>query len=387
MKDQFKKSEEEEGLTSGILKDQMREDPCPEHPIEEDEGGLTSEIQRQINQDKKILDIPSKQFIGKKIVQSIDTFKRKRLIFRVSAAAILLVIVATSVLFQINGESRIRQYAEENRLDSFENYTRLLLSGDQEIQINTDASKIKYTGNGNTIRIDASEEVIQEVKSDEMVFNTVIVPYGKRTQITLSDNSTIWMNSGSKLIYPARFAPGKREVYLEGEAIFEISPDKRNPFHVITSNVEVKVLGTIFNLSAYKDDPTVRTVLEKGAVELKYSSNSIFGTSKVTMVPGMLATYYPLNMTIDQTQVSTSYYTSWRDGYFMFKNESLGIIVKKISRYYNVSIQFNNQEMANETFSGQLDLGNSAYQVLEVIAEIMNAKVDSVGNHLLISKI
>ena len=387
MKDNFKKRQAEDILTDDILLDKIEVNICSENTNVENEFVLASDIHRQINKNKRRLDPKSKQLIGREIVRSIDTNKKRKLVFRISSAAILLLIIGISVLFEIGGESEIRTFAKNNMLAPLNGNTRLILSGEKEIQINTDASKIEYAGNGNTIRIDASDEVSQDVGANEMVLNTIIVPYGKRTQVTLSDNSTIWLNSGSKLIYPVKFTAGKREVYLEGEAIFEISHNRHHPFHVITPNVEVKVLGTVFNLSAYKDDNTVRTVLESGSVELMYRSNSIFSKSKVTMVPGMLATYDPLQGTVEQIEVNTNYYTSWREGYFIFKQEPLSVILKKISRYYNVSIQLNSQEMANETFSGPLDFRNSAIQVLEVIAEIMSAKVESTDNQILITRI
>jgi len=387
MKDNYKAKKAEDILTDDNLLEKIENNICSNSLIEENEFAFASEIHSQISKNKNTLDPTSKQLIGGKIIRSIDIYKRRKVFYRISSVAVLLLIVGISVLFEIGQESAIRSYAKNNIVVPLTGNTRLILSGDKEILINTDASRIEYAGNGNTIKIDASDKVSQVVEANEMVLNTVIVPYGKRTQITLSDNSTIWLNSGSKLIYPAKFAADKREVYLEGEAIFEVSHDKQHPFHVITPNVEVKVLGTVFNLSAYKDDNTVSTVLESGSVEIKYKSNSIFSQSKVTMVPGMLATYDPQKGTVEQTKVTTSYYTSWREGYFMFKQEPLSIILKKISRYYNVSIQLNNQEMANSTFSGQLDLRNSAVQVLEVIAEIMSAKVESVDNKILISKI
>jgi ferric-dicitrate binding protein FerR (iron transport regulator) len=220
-----------------------------------------------------------------------------------------------------------------------------------------------------------------------MVYNTVIVPYGKRTQITLSDNSSVWLNSGSKLIYPARFAAEKREVYLEGEAIFEVSHNKQQPFMVITHDIEVKVLGTVFDISTYTDDATSSTILESGSVEMKYNNNSLLSSAKITMVPGMMAVYDPIEKTVKQTQVNTKLYTSWREGYFVFERQSLGEILKKISRYYNVSIQLNDQSLADETFTGPLDLRNSATQVLEIIAELINAKVENIDNQIIITRI
>jgi ferric-dicitrate binding protein FerR (iron transport regulator) len=286
----------------------------------------------------------------------------------------------------MNKEPEISVFARNNQSVPLTGNTRLILSGKEEIQINSAESKIAYTGNGNEIQIDSSR-VKQDVDGDKMVYNTVIVPYGKRTRITLSDNSSVWLNSGSKLIYPARFATEKREVYLEGEAIFEVSHNKQQPFMVITHDIEVKVLGTVFDVSAYADDATSSAILESGSVEMKYKANSLLSQSKVKMVPGTMAVYDPIAKTVKQTQVNTKLYTSWREGYFVFERQSLEEILKKISRYYNVSIQLNDQSLANETFTGPLDLRNSATQVLEIIAVMINAKVEKTDNQIIITRI
>lgn len=333
------------------------------------------------------LEAKQKVELGRKVSASIETYKRRKLIARYSYAAVFLLMVGISVFFQQNSESDIKSFALKNDLRTISGNTRLILSGEKEVLINSDESKIEYQGDGNEIRIDATEDVKQKVDNNEPVMNTVIVPYGKRAQITLSDNSKIWLNSGSKLIYPARFASDKREVYLEGEAIFEVSHNKKHPFIVITSELDVKVLGTVFNVSSYKDDKTTSTILESGSVELNYKSNSIFGRSKELMVPGMLAIYDPQKGDVKQCKVNTRHYTSWRDGYFVFEKQPLGAILKKVSRYYNVSIRLSDEELGQETFSGNLDLKNSPDQVLKIITELISAKVENIDNQIVITRI
>jgi len=156
---------------------------------------------------------------------------------------------------------------------------------------------------------------------------------------------------------------------------------------VITHDIEVKVLGTVFDVSAYTDDATSSAILESGSVEMKYKASSLLSQSKVKMVPGTMAVYDPIEKTVKQTQVNTKLYTSWREGYFVFERQSLEEILKKISRYYNVSIQLNDQSLANETFTGPLDLRNSATQVLEIIAVMINAKVEKTDNQIIITRI
>jgi len=386
MKNKNWEKKAEDILTDDFLVEELQNANQSTNLLIEDEYKLANDIRYAVSEKSSILDGSEKEMLGKRITHTINTAKRRNLIIRISTAAVFLLLVGITTILTVNKESEISVFARNNQSVPLTGNTRLILSGAEEIQINSAESKIAYTGNGNDIQID-SNHIKQVVEDDKMVYNTVIVPYGKRTQITLSDNSSVWLNSGSKLIYPARFATEKREVYLEGEAIFEVSHNKQRPFMVITHDIEVKVLGTVFNISAYADDATSSTILESGSVEMKYNNNSLLSSAKITMVPGMLAVYDPIEKTIKQTQVNTKLYTSWREGYFVFERQSLGEILKKISRYYNVSIQLNDQSLADETFTGPLDLRNSATQVLEIIAELINAKVENIDNQIIITRI
>lgn len=344
---------------------------------ESSEFVLASEIQTVIKGKKISMNASQKELLGTKISRSIQVHKRRKLVGLLSSVAVLLLLVGITVLFQLNDKPDFLSLARNNQELPGSN-TRLILSGNDEVEINTVDSQIEYAGDGNVISINASGKVNQPESKDEVALNTVVVPYGKRTRITLSDNSTIWLNSGSKLIYPARFGQDKREVYLEGEAIFEVSHDAAHPFYVSTRDLEVKVLGTVFNVSAYADDATTNTILESGSVELSYKGNSFFGRSHEMMVPGRLAVFDPKLGTVQQSSVNTKFYTSWREGYLVFDHETLESIIKKVSRYYNVSVELKDQDLASETFSGPLDLKKSADQVFRIIAEIidMNVEID-----------
>lgn len=350
--------------------------------FEEGELRLAREIKRTVETQRTHLGGAQKELLENRIARSINQAKRNQRLVWIGSAAAILAMIGLTVVFQLVSESGIRDYALGISLNSESVYTRLILSGEEEILINTQESKINYSPNGNQVSIDAEREINQPV--DGVAYNTVIVPYGKRSQITLPDSSTIWLNSGSKLVYPVQFDKEKREVYLDGEAMFDVAPDKSHPFHVLTPQLEVKVLGTVFNLCAYSDDHTSSTVLESGSVELSYKGRSFLGQSKEMMVPGMLAVYDPSTKTVAQTKVNTKHYTSWVDGYLVLEKNSLGSIVKKLSRYYNVSIELDNPQLAGKTFSGDLDLRNSASQVLELIAEIVDIEIIQFDNHIAI---
>ncbi len=335
---------------------------------------------------RKHLGIECRKALEIRIVQSINTYKRRILISRISVAAGLLLLIGLPALINHYRPSELLAFAENNPAVSGEADTRLVISGD-EVKIDSEESKIDYSVGGNAIKIDASEQVTQAVDDRKPVINAVIVPYGKRTRVTLSDQSVVWLNSGSRLVFPAKFGKQKREVYLEGEAIFEVAHDSTHPFHVLTESLSVKVLGTVFNISAYRDDSLTSTVLVMGSVELSYPGKALFGNSGCRMTPGMLVRYDPGTGNIQSSEVDTRLYTSWRDGYLIFHKQPLINILKKISRYYNVEIRLEDPLLGNETFSGSLDLKTSAPDLLQVVTEIIHARVEDVDNQIIIKRI
>ena len=381
-KNQNKKAEDI--LTDDSLIESLANANHKDGHLPKKELGLARRIFHAVHVNRKIICAEEKDLLDQRIISTINNSKQNKNLFWFGSAAVLLLLVGLTVIFQWTNQSDIKDFASQIAVASDSEYTRLILSGNKEIQIETKESKIEYSETSNEIKINAQKKVEQQAETESLTFNTIIVPYGKRTQITLSDNSTVWLNSGSKLVYPVRFSEDKREVYLEGEAIFEVSHNQKYPFHVLTRDLEVKVLGTVFNISAYIDDNTINTILKSGAVELIYKSNSFLSQTKEKMIPGMLAVYDPAKRTMEQTNVNTNNYLSWKDGYIVVERKTLGYIAKKLSRYYNIPIKIDNLELANESFSGYLDLRNSATQVLEMIAEIVEIKIKQLDDHQII---
>lgn len=365
----------EDIFSDEIFSERLLKGDIREEEFMEGEQVFASDLLRAISSGKDVLPADQKLLLDERISNSIDRFKRKKVLVWLSSAAVLLLVVGLTFFLKFYQQSDILNYASSISVVNDLEYTRLLLPGQNCVRIETAESKIAYSKSGKEIRIDSEKEITQSAGVGAELYNTVVVPYGKRSRILLSDSSVIWLNSGSKLVYPACFTEGKREVYLDGEALFEVAPDKNHPFHVLTSSMEVKVLGTVFDLCAYSEDSTFNTVLEHGSVELM-GKKSLFGnTNGEKMVPGMLAVYNLSSNSFVQTSVDTKNYTSWKDGYLILENQSLESIVKKLSRYYNVSIEFDSPELAVENFSGYLDLRSSAMQVLLMIAEIVDVEV------------
>ena len=369
----------EEVLCDDVLSEKLINGGSFEKELTDSDLSFSRELFYAIHLDERTLNAGEKDFLGARIADSIKKSKQKRLFSRIGYAASLLVIVGLTFYFASQNKSGLAEYASSVAYRKVPDLTQLILPQGKIIQIEASESKIIYSKSGAAVIIDTGDEIDQPVENEAIAYNTVVVPYGKRSQVTLADNSTIWLNSGSKLVYPVRFANDKREVYLEGEALFDVARNENLPFHVLTKSLEIKVLGTVFDLSAYDEDSVINTVLEKGSVEVVYNKN-MFGASRSTLIPGNLASYCLNDKSVVVQDVNTKDFTSWKDGYLTLEKKSLESITRRLSRYYNVTIEFENPELAKETFSGYLDLRNSALQVLGMISEMMDIEAIQSGN-------
>jgi len=345
---------------------------------------------RQINDFLKIprflFSVREKEKLKLRIQHSALKFEAKRRIVKwASAAAVFIVgILGIYNLYIHLQDPDIVNFAKNLGNIQPNEETRLFLNDGQEVLIEKQESTIAYGKNGKDILIGAEEKVVQALDTKEPVYNTVVVPYGKRTQITLCDGSQVWLNSGSKLIYPAVFAGKKREVYIDGEAIFDVTRLEGEPFFVNSRDFSIRVTGTVFNVSSYSDDNQSSAVLESGKIELYSNDKSLLHREKVAISPGEIVIFNPDENTFSKSTVKPQNYLSWRNGYFIFKNERLNSILKKIGRYYNVDIQVVNEKLSAETFTGCLDLRTSPDEVLKIIRNTIRFNYECKENKFLI---
>ena len=277
--------------------------------------------------------------------------------------------VLTSVIYNLNTSSEIITFAQKIEKTKAGNSTRIILQNGEEIQVDKTQSQINYDSKGENITINSDQKITQKIQDKTSDYNTIIVPYGKRSQITLPEGTKVWLNSGSKMVYPAVFAQNKREVYIDGEAIFEVTHMASKPFVVSTREFEINVLGTVFDVSAYSDDKYSSTVLERGKIELFCRGTSLLSRKKQILLPGTMAVFDPDQHQFEQQKVNPQKYLSWREGYLILNSEKLENILKKLARYYNIEMVITDNKLKNETFSGYLDLKNSPEEVLSIINE------------------
>lgn len=188
----------------------------------------------------------------------------------------------------------------------------------------------------------------------KLVYNTLKIPYGKKFEVQLSDGTVVYLNAGTSLRYPVQFVKNQsRQVYLTGEAYFEVSKDKAHRFTVNTQEVKVEVLGTKFNVNSYTEDVSSDVVLVEGKVSLYKDKKTT--ENQVYLLPGIKGSNTRGQQKITTETVNTDYYTAWVKGSLVFKNESFNSIIKKLERHYNVTFINKNKVLGREIFNARFD--------------------------------
>ncbi|MEH6681085.1 MAG: FecR domain-containing protein [Sediminicola sp.] len=201
-------------------------------------------------------------------------------------------------------------------------------------------------------------------KIDEITYNELDVPNGKMFNVELSDGTLVHLNSGTKLRYPVKFLKGqKREVFVDGEAYFDVAKDKDHPFIVNADDVAVTVLGTKFNVSSYKDDSEITTVLVEGSVNM---TNSVVPGDNL-LVPGMKGSWHKTAHSTKLEKVDTAHYIGWIKGELIFRNATFGNMERTLERKYNVDIDNSNKELEGKILTASFN------SKIESIQDVLNA--------------
>ncbi|MFW5699946.1 MAG: FecR family protein, partial [Bacteroidota bacterium] len=218
-----------------------------------------------------------------------------------------------------------------------------------------------------------------KTESDKKVpeLNQLVIPYGKTSEIYLSDGTKVYLNAGSRLIYPEFFVDKKREVFLVGEAFFKVSHQKEHPFIVQTTDVKVKVLGTQFNLSAYPSDNIIETVLTEGRVRLEQNNSRLFGEN-TELQPGQLGAFNKTTRETHLEHVDPDNYVLWKDGIFKFESTDLSRVTKKLERFYNLRFHYGDPLLGTIKISGKLEFSNIT-ETLNRVATVASVNIEQKG--------
>ncbi len=204
------------------------------------------------------------------------------------------------------------------------------------------------------------------------LFNVIETPRGGEYRIVLPDGTQVWLNAASTLRYPAMFTGNERMVELQGEAYFEVVSNKKMPFRVKSNLQVVEVLGTHFNINSYADEIIVRTTLLEGSIKILRENSK----ASQTLQPGEQASVNPDIPLVRVNSVNTEEFIAWKNGYFLFNNENIESIMRKISRWYNVDIEYKGEKPVGE-FGGAVSKSKNISEVLRILqrTKAVNFKV------------
>ncbi len=352
-----------------------------DHPEEKENLLLARKVLQKIKTIDRQLSEHDKIVLFSKILADIEGRQHSRhrirslpVLIRYAAVAILFFTIGALLFYQrsfVNPKLFIQNTGDNALL----NRTTLVRPGGETIELAENKSVFKYLAKENKLVINDSIRLHKITGQRENNLNRLSVPFGKTSTVILPDGTTVFLNAGSRLVYPEMFTGKKREVFLSGEAYFEVRKDSRHPFIVATTDINVEVRGTKFNLSAYSSDPTYETVLTEGKVRVRLNRAGIFG--QVTdLLPNQVASY---NRSLEETEVKTvdvENYVLWKDGMFKFESSELSWVVRKLERYYNVRVHFSEPAIKNLKISGKLELSDKCDSVFDILASTASVKID-----------
>lgn len=323
---------------------------------------------------------PSVKADWEKVKRQVNKGSRRMVIqrnfYRYAAVIILLIGVAIAYVQlrknPLNPEvtslvkQEVIQAGSSKAVLTLANGEKVVLEEVTTDSIQADGVLIERTEGGLSYQ-KADEKAEDEVE----VFNIISIPNGGEYRLTLADGTKVWVNSASELKYPIKFVGDTRTVYIQGEAYFEVVKDATRPFIVKTiNNMEIKVLGTHFNISAYAEDETIATTLAEGKVEVTN------GEEKIDLIPNQQAIFEKKSEKFTRRNVDAYQYISWKDGKFIFEEETLEIIMERLSRWYNIQVFFKENSTRQLRFSGDLEKYEDFSTVLRMLEKVSHIQVE-----------
>lgn len=295
------------------------------------------------------------RFLGGK--KQIDRRRIMRRVVGVAAGFVAICCVAGGILW-----NRFQQTSGEETVGVVDEITpgrscaTLFLAGGQQIRL-SDSLFEQVEQPSAEIRIEGKQVNYQlQDTATVLVWNRMSVPRGGEYKLLLADGTQVWLNSESELKYPVAFTGNRREVMLKGEAYFEVLPDANKPFVVHTNRMDVRVLGTSFNVKAYEEE-TVQATLVTGSIEAEASGR------KQVIVPGEQISWQ--DGQLQTRQVNVQAYIAWKEQRFVFDDELLETVVLKLARWYDVEFFIRNASVREVRFTGNLPKYENLNLVLE----------------------
>lgn len=342
------------------------------HPAERDDVQLAEEHFKHINLSPLKASLEKKQEAFFRLERSLTAYSRKRNIIRLTyiAAACVAALVLSLLYIRNNVDHSDNKLATSSGYivgRELESEDILFITGNKS---NSFQNNIEIQLDGNTAAQIKSENMkAAQISIEQNAMNVLIVPYGKRSKVTLSDGTQVWLNSGTTLEFPSDFKGNRREIFLSGEMYIEVAPDKNKSFFVHTSGYDVKVYGTKFNVSTYPGSIS-SVVLVEGSVSLQSADKQ-----ELFLSSNEQAIYSEMTGNFDTREVDVHSFISWKKGYLTFENTPVTEALKQIERYYNLSFNFDEDVFFQGlTCTGKIILSDNLDNVMTALSLISATK-------------
>lgn len=312
------------------------------------------------------------------LLESIFRHKRstgRRTMYRSLAAAAIVGMIASAVYFLQSGEQKTAGPLVQQR-PMTPGSTRAMLTLADGTTIPLDS-----TGNG-TLAKQGSTQILHtngqisyktEGSTTQVMYNKVQTPAGGQYQLTLADGSRVWLNAASSIRFPTAFTEQNRQVEISGEAYFEISKQAAHSFIVKVNDIDVKVLGTSFNIMAYSNEEAVRTTLVEGAVQLTYESNSSL------LKPGLQASLSAKDKQFVISPADMEQTLAWKEGKFRFRNTNIKAIMRQLSRWYDIEVAYQG-DVSDIDLTGVISRREDADKLFKALETTQRVRFELNGN-------
>jgi hypothetical protein len=311
------------------------------------------------------------QLGDKKSVRLVPT-----VLLRYAAILVPIIMVTIATIYFIRQDNRVEANLINEQFKPGSQKAILVLADSTSVQLHEDNALQEIKQGGISILNDLKSLTYRRPDSapqmESLGYNELITPNGGRYQVTLSDGTVAVLNADSRLRFPVDFTGETRQVFLSGEAYFEVQHDGR-PFFVGCDGMNVEVLGTTFNVSSYEDDVDIRTTLVEGKVRV--FSESTPENDRI-LAPADQAVFTKETASIDVMEVNTSIYTSWVDGKLEFSKENLENVMKVLSRWYDFDYKFENEDAKYFHFSARLSNDQEISTILDMLEMTTNVKFE-----------
>ena len=319
-----------------------------------------------------------------RLENTIQERKSRRMTLRWSVAASVILLIGLFVGRMVNewrDLDEMRMLAETERIVPGVKAELILSTGERVVlnQQRVSIEGVNETGIQND-SVTGLNYTTAKVQGEELVYNTMRIPVGGFYQLTLSDGSKVWLNSMTELRFPVAFTGEERKVYLTGEAYFEVAPDSKHPFIVVTEEgMEVKVYGTEFNMSTYQHG-VVQTVLVSGKVGIRVNATG----KEVMLAPKQMAEYSEKTGMVRVEEADPYRYIAWKNGEFVFERETIEEIMERLGRWYDVKVFYENESLKQKRFTGVISRYENIEQVLRLIEGPATLRFEVKGNVVMV---